>query len=137
MGDGIEESRVNFTALYTAGNLTLEIFPYCGADGELDVMVSEIGCKGPSIKDVRFRPSYDVCKIKGFKTPGSLPSVPNPCYLPFGFLAIQMRTRTSSLLMYWASQQVIGRDFSENYPGVASLAVICLGSRKHGRLAGL
>ena len=34
-----DESRVNFTALYTAGNLTLEIFPFCGADGELDVMV--------------------------------------------------------------------------------------------------
>ena len=34
-----DETRVNFTALYTTGNLTLEIFPYCGADGELDVMV--------------------------------------------------------------------------------------------------
>ena len=43
LGDGIEESRVNFTALYTAGNLTLEIFPFCGADGELDVMVSGEG----------------------------------------------------------------------------------------------
>ena len=62
MGDGIEESRVNFTALYTAGNLTLEIFPYCGADGELDVMVSEIGRgrKGPSIKDVRVRKSFGI-----------------------------------------------------------------------------
>ena len=85
LGDGIEESRVNFTALYTAGNLTLEIFPYCGADGELDVMVSQIGREGPSIKDVRVRNSlwractcgvctyaswgaftYDVCTSFGF-----------------------------------------------------------------------
>ena len=29
---------------------------------------------------------------------------------------------------YWASQQVIGRDFSENYPGVATLA-LAVGSR--------
>ena len=29
---------------------------------------------------------------------------------------------------YWASQQVIGRDFSENYPGVVTLA-LAVGSR--------
>ena len=40
-----DENKVNFTALYTAGNLTLEIFPYCGADGELDVMV-RLGNRG-------------------------------------------------------------------------------------------
>ena len=82
MGDGIEESRVNFTALYTAGNLTLEIFPYCGADGELDVMVSEIGRgrKRPSIKDVRVRPSYDVCKIMEFNP--RLPPVSAKSMLP-------------------------------------------------------
>ena len=31
-------------------------------------------------------------------------------------------------MVYWASQQVIGRDFSENYPGVATLAS-AVGSR--------
>ena len=33
-----------------------------------------------------------------------------------------------TILSYWASQQVIGIDFSENYPGVATLA-LAVGSR--------
>ena len=64
-----DESKVNFTALYTAGNLTLEIFPYCGADGELDVMVRlDNGCSSGLKKKLSSSPkplTFGIYRYRG------------------------------------------------------------------------
>ena len=38
----VSDADVNLTAHFESGNVTLEIFPYCGQGGELYIMVRRI-----------------------------------------------------------------------------------------------
>ena len=38
----VADADVNLTAHFESGNVTLEIFPYCGQGGELYIMVRRI-----------------------------------------------------------------------------------------------